>query len=48
MPDSQEEGPGVPLARAVDHNGYRQPEITAYDKMGYLFHAIVPQPVIIE
>ncbi|GLX94127.1 molybdopterin-dependent oxidoreductase [Herbidospora sp. NBRC 101105] len=44
----REKGPGVLLARAVDHNGYRQPEFTAYDKMGYLFDAIVAHPVIVE
>nr|WP_083976219.1 molybdopterin-dependent oxidoreductase [Herbidospora sakaeratensis] len=44
----REKGPGVLLARAVDHNGYRQPEIMAYGKMGYLFDAIVAHPVIVE
>ncbi|GAB1822605.1 molybdopterin-dependent oxidoreductase [Herbidospora sp. RD11066] len=44
----REKGPGVLLARAVDHNGYRQPESTPDHQMGYLFDAIVAHPVIVE
>lgn len=44
----REKGPGVLLARAVDHNGYRQPESKPYHHMGNLFDAIVAHPVIVE